>query len=276
MTFPARTAGCKCASALRPPGLSCRATNVSLPRNVATSAFPPTRWSIIAELGPGRCRNGARTALAELCRLYWYPLYAFARRSGLNPPDAEDATQAFFLAVLEGNLFAAADPSIGRLRSFLLKAFSRDLADSRRDARRQKRGGNLEIVPLTEVTPDAEGRFLAESTRGAAAHQFEQAWASAVLEGALQRVESDYSATGRAEVFEALRPMLGGAGEVPAAEELAASLQLSPMAFRQALSRLRERFRVALRAQIADTLRDPSEAAIDDELRALREVMAPG
>src|SRR5437762_13844272 len=83
-----------------------------------TSTFPATRWSVIAAAGAGGDRTTARTALAELCRLYWFPLYGFARRKGLGPEDAEDATQAFFVSILETNLFAAADQSLGRLRSF--------------------------------------------------------------------------------------------------------------------------------------------------------------
>lgn len=237
---------------------------------MGTAAFPATRWSVIAELGAGQDRTSARTALSELCRLYWYPLYAFARRYGLNAEDAEDATQSFFACILEDRLFAAADPSVGRLRSFLLKAFSRDLADARRDANRQKRGGGVEVVPLSL----AEERYLTEPVQSEAAHQFEASWAAAVLEGSLERVAEEYRSTGRGELFEALRPCLGsGTQEPPDSAALAASLGLNSAALRQAISRLRQRFRSALRAQIADTLREPSEAAIDDELRALQGVL---
>ncbi|MBS0661406.1 MAG: RNA polymerase subunit sigma-24 [Verrucomicrobia bacterium] len=238
-----------------------------------STAFPLTRWSVVAALGTGADRSSAERALGELCRSYWYPLYAFARRSGLGPPDAEDATQSFFAAVLEERLFAAADPSIGRLRSFLLKAFSRDLADTRRRERRQRRGGGTEHIPLEA----AEERFLGGPASAEPALEFEAAWATAVLEGALGRVAEDYRATGRGELFEALRPALGSGQQEPAdSAQLAVQLGLQPPALRQAVTRLRQRFRAALREQIADTLREPSEEAIDDELRALQAVLRRG
>lgn len=239
-----------------------------------TSTFPATRWSVVAAAGAAGCdRTVASTALAELCGLYWYPLYSYARRRGLGPEDAEDATQAFFGSVLEANLFAAADPSLGRLRSFLLKAFGRDLADARRDGARQKRGGGAEIISLDLEM--AEGRFLAEPAGGEPVHAFEAAWATTVLESALRRVEADYAKTGRADLFAGLRPCLGAGGAgISDPIQLAAPLGLSDVALRQAISRLRERFRTALRAQIADTLREPTEEAIDEELRSLRAVLA--
>jgi len=240
-----------------------------------TASFPATRWSVIAAAGAGGDVTSARTALGELCRLYWYPLYAFARRSGLRPEDAEDATQSFLAAVLEEKLFAAADPSLGRLRSFLLKAFSRDLADARRDASRQKRGGHLEIISL-DLT-DAEDRFLTEPAGAEPVHQFEAAWATAVLDGAVRKVEAGYHASGRGAIFTALRPCLGiGDAALPDQAALAAGLGLNHAALRQAVSRLRDRFRTALRSQIADTLREPNEESIDEELCALRTVIAQG
>ncbi len=210
--------------------------------------------------------------MGELCQLYWYPLYAYARRRGLSPADAEDATQAFFGSLLKSNLFAAADSRLGRLRSFLLTAFARDLADTKRDANRQKRGGGAEVVSLDFLA--AEDRFVAEAAGGEPVREFEAAWAAVVLEGALRRVESSYNASGRAELFAVLRPCLGSGGiglSEPA--QVAAGLGLTEVALRQAVSRLRERFRAALRAQVADTLREPTEEAIDDELRSLREVL---
>ncbi len=242
-----------------------------------TSSFPATRWTVVVAAA-GSVEGdpaAAQAALGELCGLYWYPLYAYARRRGLSPEDAEDATQSFFSSLLAENLFAAADPSLGRLRSFLLKAFGRDLADARRDRARQKRGGGAELIPLD--LPEAESRFLAEPSGGEPVHRFERTWAATVLEGALRRVEADYAATGRAGVFTALRPCLGAGGAgITEPDRLAASLGLSDVALRQAISRLRDRFRTALRAHVADTLREPTEEAIDEELRSLRAVLAEG
>jgi RNA polymerase sigma-70 factor (ECF subfamily) len=238
-----------------------------------TPTFPVTRWSVIAAAGAGADRIAARAALDEICRLYWYPLYAFARRRGLGPEDAEDATQAFFATLLESNLLGEADPALGRLRSFLLKAFARDLADARRDSTRQKRGGTAALIPLD--FEEAEDRYQKEPAGAEPVHQFEVMWAAVVLASAIRQVESDYFASGRGLLFSTLRPFLGSvAGAPPDPTRLAQELGLSDPAFRQALSRLRSRFRTVLRAQIADTLRDPNEETIDDELRSLQAVLA--
>lgn len=236
-----------------------------------SATFPVTRWSVVAAATTGDDR--AATALGELCQLYWYPLYAYARRRGLAPEDAEDATQRFFMSVLESNLFASADPSKGRLRSFLLKSFTFDLTDASRHAGRRKRGGGVEVVSFD--LERAEERYQTERPVAEPVCQFEQAWATAVLEGAVRQVEEHYAATGRGPLFNTLRPCLGNASAGTAAPmPQAASLGLSDVALRQAISRLRDRFRTALRAQIADTLRDPTEEAINEELRSLRAVLA--
>ncbi|HVY70919.1 MAG TPA: RNA polymerase subunit sigma-24 [Verrucomicrobiae bacterium] len=238
------------------------------PRQTAT--FPATRWSVVAAAGTKDGR--ASLALAELCQLYWYPLYAYARRRGLSPEDAEDATQRFFTTILERNFFADADPAKGRLRSFLLKAFAFDLADANRQARRLKRGGAAEMVSFDREL--AEDRYQGEREITEPASQFDLAWATTVLEGAVRTVEEQYHTSGRGALFDALRPCLGNSPrETPEKIPAAASLGLSEVALRQAISRLRDRFRTALRAQIADTLREPTEEAINEELRGLREAL---
>jgi DNA-directed RNA polymerase specialized sigma24 family protein len=237
-----------------------------------SSTFPVTRWSVIAAVASGGDNAAARAALGELCRLYWMPLYAFARRKNLRPEDSEDATQGFLLGVLESQFLAGADPALGRLRSFLLTAFSRHLMDLHRDAGRLKRGGGIEFISLD--FEDAESRYQAAPQSQDAALQFESDWAAAVLEAAIAQLEADYAASGRSDIFDGLRPFLGAGGEIPNQAELAARLGMSHAALRQSLLRLRDRFRATLRAQIADTLREPTEAAIDEELRALRAVLA--
>jgi RNA polymerase sigma-70 factor (ECF subfamily) len=243
-----------------------------LPCAAVSSSFPVTRWSVIAAVAAGGDGVAARAALGELCRLYWVPLYAFARRKNLSPEDAEDATQSFLLSVLETQFLADAAPALGRLRSFLLTAFSRHLIDIHRDAGRLKRGGGIEFIPLD--FGDAENRFQAAAPAHDAMLEFESDWAAAVLEATIAQLEADYAASERSEIFDGLRPFLGTGEEVPDQAELAARLGMSHGALRQSLVRLRDRFRTTLRAQIADTLREPSEAAIDEELRALRAVLA--
>jgi RNA polymerase sigma factor (sigma-70 family) len=214
-----------------------------------------------------------RSALGVLCALYWFPLYAFARRRGLAPEDAEDATQAFFLSVLESGFFASADPERGRLRTFLLTAFSRQLIDAHRTAGREKRGGGIEFVPLE--SDDAEIRFAAEPDHAEPAAQFEREWATALIEGAVSRLKADYAESGKLPLFDALLPFLGtGTGEPPDQTQLAAQLGMSHTALRQSLLRLRTRFRTVLRDQVADTLREPTEAAIDEELRHLHAILS--
>jgi DNA-directed RNA polymerase specialized sigma24 family protein len=234
-----------------------------------TSSFPLTRWSIIAAAGKtGGEQAAARTALGEICRLYWFPLYCFARRRGLSAEDAEDATQTFFLTIFESNLIASADPALGRLRTFLLKAFSDKLIDLQRAAGREKRGGSIKFIPLD--LSEAEGRYEAGH-----ALEFEAAWASALIEGAVGKLQADYTASDRGDLFTALLPYLGtSAGDPPDQAALAAQLGMSHAALRQSLARFRERFRSALRVAIGDTLRDPTDTAIDEELRALRAVLA--
>lgn len=240
-----------------------------------TSSFPVTRWSLVAAAGTSGDSAQAQVALSEICRAYWFPLYSFARRRGLPPEDAEDATQSFFATLLERNFLATADGTLGRLRTFLLTAFSGQLIDDRRAAGRQKRGGGAEFISLD--FGDAEERLNASVSAANGEEpvcRFEAAWAAALVEGAVQRMAADYAASGRGPLFVALLPYLGtSAGEPPEQAQLAATLGMSHVAFRQSLSRFRERFRLALRAQVADTLREPTEAAIDDELRALQSVL---
>ncbi len=236
-----------------------------------SASFPVTRWSVIAAVAAGGDSTAARTALGELCRIYWLPLYAFARRKNLSPEDSEDATQGFLLRMLESQFIAAADPALGRLRTFLLTAFARHLSDLRRDAGRQKRGGHVEFISLD--LHDAEDRYLAGPQSQDPTLQFEADWATALLEGAIAQLEAEYATSARSEIFAALRPFLGTGEEFPHQGELAAQLGMSHAALRTSLTRLRERFRTTLRALIADTLREPSESAIEDELRALRAML---
>ncbi len=233
-----------------------------------TASFPATRWSIITAARSGDTPAAARTALEDLCRLYWFPLYSFARRKGLSPEDAEDATQTFFLDILESNLIAAADPSKGRMRTFLLKAFSDKLVDLHRRAGRLKRGGGVEFVPLD--LSGAEHRY--ESN---AALDFDASWASALIEATVRKLEATFASSGRSAIFDALLPFLGTSTGYPPDQTLVASqLGMSHAALRQSLARFRERFRTTLRSTIADTLIDPTDEEIDGELRALASVLS--
>ncbi len=231
--------------------------------------FPPTRWSIVLTAAGGGAP--ARAALEELCRLYWFPLYAFARQRGWSPEDAEDATQTFLVRVAEGKLLAAATRERGRLRTWLLTAFQHDLMDERRRRDRLKRGANYQFVPMEIL--EAESRLIRTATLESPSAVFDRAWALTCLEAAAAALEKEYGGRGRGALFDALRPFLDPAGEVSSGSAMQAT-GLDANALRQAVFRLRQRFRTLLRQHIADTLDQPTESLIDEELAALRAALA--
>ncbi len=231
--------------------------------------FPATRWTIVlAAAGTG---ESARLALDELCRLYWFPLYAFSRQWGCSAEDAEDETQNFLIKMASADLLSRAGPDCGRLRTYLLKAFQRDLIDAHRRAHRRKRGGAAEFVPLEAV--DAESVYRQTSLLSSAAATYDQLWAMTCLDSAVRTIETEYTARGRAVLFAALRPFLDPGGDHDY-EVAAAATGLDPNAVRQAVFRLRQRFRTVLRQTVADTLHHPSEAMIEEELAALRAALS--
>lgn len=236
--------------------------------------FPPTRWSLIAQAGGAADAGTRREALEEICRAYWRPLYAFARRKGCTPSDAEDLTQSFFARLLEGPALTAADSSLGTLRTFLLSRFQTFMVDAWRRDHAQKRGGGALHLPLD--FQDAEEWCAMElQAAGSPDAAFERQWVSALLEAVLSRLREDYVSSGRGSQFDALRPFLnfddGTPGDYAAT---AAALAISASATRQAVHRLRERFARTLREHIAVTLPNPTAEAIDEELAALRHIIA--
>jgi len=233
--------------------------------------FPETRWSKIARLSdrsPGSPEAGQ--ALAELCELYWFPLYAFARRTGYAKHDAEDLTQAFFERLVDRKLFAQADRQRGRLRSFLLGVFRNFLNEQARNAHRLKRGGGRQFVPLDAA--EAEAVYEVELTNSASPEeQFERSWARMILQNALSALEREYRARGQQLVFDVLHPALTLDG-APPIQANSQALGISPGAVRVSIHRLRQRFRRLLHEQIAETVASPQE--VEDELRHLGRALA--
>lgn len=224
--------------------------------------FHTTRWSQVLEAG----QETGRAALGALLDAYWYPLYALGRRSGLAPPDAEDAVQGFLAALLSRGDVARADPARGRFRAWLGTAFRNHLSNLRDAARAQKRGGGREPIALD--LSQAEERYVQGSGRALQPEQlFDRAWALTLLERALAALREDYAARGKTDLFEALRPTLMTEEPAPDRAQLAARLGLSEGALKVASHRLRRRYRETLLAAVADTLSDPNE--IQDELQAL-------
>ena len=243
-----------------------------MPERATAAPFPATRWSVVLSARSGSS-EGSRAALEDLCRLYWRPLYAFARGSGFSAEDAEDLTQEFFArAIIGQNLFATAEPFLGKLRTFLLTAFHHDLSDARRAAYRQKRGSG-KIIPLdTMLTEPQLPPALAANSEPL--RLFEKEWAETVIRASLSELAAEFEATGKAELFLQLRPYISaGADSSTSYDELSATTGLSKPAVRQSVHRLRERFRRAVRHHIADTLHDPTEAQINDELLSLQNAL---
>ena len=233
------------------------------------ASFPTTRWSrILAARDGDSDASEARGALADLCRAYWYPLYAFIRRRGHDPESSRDLTQEFFARLIEADFLAGVDRARGKFRSFLLAACTHFLANRRDFERAAKRGGGRRVLSIDAA--EAEGRYgLEPSHRLTPEALFARRWALTVLSQTLDRLRDEHRAAGPAQLarFEALRATLtGDGGRVPHAE-LAVRLGLTEGAVQVAVHRLRRRYREVLRDLIAATVDDPSE--IDDEIRDL-------
>lgn len=233
-----------------------------------TTPFPLTRWSLV--LSSGAEDDGA---LEELCRLYWSPLYSFCRRSGVSAEDAEDLTQHFFHDLLKNRavLLAGATPDAGRLRTLFLRVLQRRMADHHRHATREKRGGGTAIIPLDTAAAEAALQSLASNT--GPEQVFDRQWALSVLQLALARLEKDYAASGRTAHFHVLVPFLGLTDAEPDYTKVREELGLGESTARQAVHRFRDRFRRHLRAEVAETISDQNESAIDAELYELRRAL---
>jgi RNA polymerase sigma-70 factor (ECF subfamily) len=213
----------------------------------------------------------ARAALEKLCRAYWLPIYAFVRRQGRNPHDAQDLTQAFFARLLEKNYLADADRARGRFRSFLLASLKHFLANEWDKASAKKRGGRRTVIPLDAAGAETACGFEpADNTTPEKI--FERRWALALLEQVLRRLREEYTREGKAALFEQLKPTLTEASRAVRYADIAARLGTSEGAVKVAVHRLRRRYREILRAEIADTVTDPNE--IEDEIRNLFAALA--
>ena len=227
--------------------------------------FATTRWSLVLDAGRNSSA-GSRRALADLSRIYWYPIYVFIRRRGSTVEDAQDLTQEFFAELLEKATLRVADPERGRFRSFLLAAVTNFLAKQRRKAGARKRRGNRPLLSLDLAT--AEQRYALEPSHELTAEKiFERRWAMTLLEHVIAGLKGEATAAGKLRQFDLLAPFLGGSRQTVPYATIARQLNLTEGAVKVAVHRLRRRCRELLRAEIAQTVADPAE--IDDELRAL-------
>lgn len=228
--------------------------------------FPTTHWTLIARLKSGD-QEASQKALDELCAQYHYPLYCYIRWRGLNHHDAQDALHDFLSKLLRLDSLKTADMEKGRLRTFLATALQRFLISRHRDQCKADRTFSLE--------DDSEGRFKSEDFADVRTPEkaLERTWAATILQGALQDTVATEAEAGRGEQFRALEPFLSLDGASTNYATLAQTLGVSEVAARQAVKRLRDRFRVHLRQRVAETLSRPTMEEIDDELRALRGMM---
>lgn len=232
--------------------------------------FETTHWSVVRAAANADSPR-AEAALSQLCRGYWYPVYAYVRRRGHAPHDAQDLTQEFFARLLEKRWLEAVQEERGRFRWFLLSALKRFLANEWNRDHALKRGGGQPVVSLDETT--AEGRYQHEIADPATPDKlFDQSWALTLLEGAQNRLRQEYESTGRGVVFDQLKIFLSGDRAPLTLAEAGLPLGMAEGAVKVAVHRLRHRYRECLREEIAQTVASPEE--VDEEIRQLFAVFA--
>jgi len=232
--------------------------------------FPTTHWSVIRRASGGM-ESEVKAALTELCRAYWYPLYAYVRRSGHAVHDAQDLTQAFIVALIDGPLLSRADPDKGRFRSFIIVALRRFMANEYRRQKAECRGGHIDVVSLDETRD--ESRLALESTDGLTPDDhFERAWAFALLDAVLGRLRAEYEAAGRGELFAALHPYLAGRHGQAQYAVLSEQFGLSENTLSASVYRMRRRYGEILREEITRTVGEAGE--VEEEIAYLMRVVA--
>jgi RNA polymerase sigma-70 factor (ECF subfamily) len=236
--------------------------------NGGPNRFTTTHWSVVQAAGAESASG--REALEKLCRAYWYPLYAYVRRQGHTPEDAQDLTQAFFAHFLERNAVSRARRERGRFRSFLLTSLQHFLAHEWEKARAAKRGGGICPLPWNELA--AENRYQLESDPELSPDKaFDRRWALLLFQQALVRLHAEFTAAGKAETFDQLKGFLSEAADQHAYAGVAERLNMTPAAVAVAAHRLRKRYGELVREEIAHTVTSPRE--IEDEMRHLIALM---
>jgi RNA polymerase sigma factor (sigma-70 family) len=245
-------------------------THPSSVANGHSPRFATTRWSLVLQ-ARDRVAPDAQDALADLCRAYWYPLYALIRRRSSDRHEAQDLTQEFFAKLLAKDFLGEVDPSRGRFRAFLLATVKHFLANERDKGLALKRGGGRHILSLNAQAFDwesGESRFLTEPSHDVTPERlFERQWAIALLDRVLGRLRDEHTEGRKRQQFEILQPFLSLDREAANYADAAVQLHSTESAVRVAAHRLRKRYRELLRDEIAHTVASPAE--IEDELRYL-------
>jgi DNA-directed RNA polymerase specialized sigma24 family protein len=213
----------------------------------------------------------AQKALSNFCESYWPPLYAFIRHRGHASPEAQDLVQGFFAHLLEQNTLSRADREKGKLRTFLLASLQNFLFNEYDRAHALKRGGGKQVLSINEHLPEAEASMM-QTMHLSDSAAYDLVWASNVVKRGWQQLESAFEAEGKSDWLEVLRPFVAGGGRTPPKQEEAAAKLGVPIAtLRTWISRLRQRYREALRTEVASTVSDPSE--VDQELHYLYRIL---
>lgn len=236
---------------------------------VQATQFTTTHWSAVLEAGKGDS-PGAAAALEELCRAYWYPLYAYVRRQGHSPEDASDLTQDFFARLLAKGFPQGATPGRGKFRSFLLASLRNFLVDQHRHADSVKRGGGKFTISLDQA--GAEERYRVEPGHEQTPERlYEREWAMTLLDRARCRLAQEYSAAGKTELFAGLSNFPFAGKSDCSFEQVASELGMTVSALKSAVHRVRARYRELVREELAHTVADPAE--LIEEARHLIEVI---
>jgi RNA polymerase sigma factor (sigma-70 family) len=233
--------------------------------------FETTHWTVVLQASKSASDEAARKALAIFSEAYWPPLYTFVRRRGYSPADAQDLVQGFFVHLFEQNTLSRADKEKGRLRTFLLGSLQNFLLKERERMRAIKRGGNQQFVSFDQHLPQAEASMYATSHLSDIS-AYDVAWASAIVARAWKSLRERCAAEGKSEWIDQLKPFVAGGTAVPSnQEEVATRLGTSVENLRVWLTRLRQRYRNALRAEVASTVSNPAD--IDAELHYLYQIL---
>jgi DNA-directed RNA polymerase specialized sigma24 family protein len=229
----------------------------------AVGRFLTTDWSCVLA-AQHRSTDESRTALASLCGAYWYPLYAFVRRKGHGPHEAQDLTQGFFARLLERDYLKVVDRTRGRFRAFLLVSIGHFIAEEKRQNRSLKRGGGKAILSLDFA--DAERRYLQEpADEKTAEWLYERRWALTLLERVMHRLASEYRLAGKEQLFAQLKSCLLASGNASTYRDIGKSLEMNEGAVKVAAHRLRKRYRELLNEEISQTVATPDD--VESELR---------
>ena len=241
-------------------------TSLSATGSVPAGAgvFATTHWSVVLE-AQGES-PAAQTALENLCRTYWRPIYGFVRRQGARSEDAEDLTQGFFALLLERKDLNTVRKEKGRLRSYLLASLKNFLVDERRRAMAIKRGKGERLIPLEDIR-ESERIDVERSDRLTADQVYERRWAFTVLEQVMSRLRDEYRSAGNFRFFQQMKKMLMDEPGRLSQAQVASEFDMTENAVKQAFYRFRQRYQALFREEIAHTVAIPSD--IEDELRYL-------